>query len=224
MRYYNPEHPKWRYKISRKEWLNKKRERDKCKELFIAGNHYAHRMAERCKDLEELKKLVLKDVKYQNMPGLRTYKDPLPKEDVKAIAEKLAVSAWDWQQKKISDGTARKINFGAMGFPKMRRLDRGAYYEETKKRQQLSARRTHAIRRFKTEENIMYAIFKCTANEIKVTKTQIAKMVGIRREELSKRYDSCFEGKTTLCIHQNTHPKGGFNGLITTGKNMQLKM
>ena len=64
-RYY-PGHPKWKYKMGRKAWLKLKQQRKKCKELFVAGNHYAQRMAERCKTIDELKKLVLKDLQDKN--------------------------------------------------------------------------------------------------------------------------------------------------------------
>ena len=96
MRYYYPDHPEWRYKIGRKEWLKKKQQRNRCKELFVAGNHYAHFRAERCKSLDELQKLVLRDINRKNKPELRNYLYPLPEEDVEKIAAELAESAWAW--------------------------------------------------------------------------------------------------------------------------------
>ena len=70
--------------------------RDKCKELFIAGNHYAHFKAERCKSLDKLKKLVLRRLHRNNKPELRNYEHPLKEEDVEKIAAELAESAWAW--------------------------------------------------------------------------------------------------------------------------------
>ena len=201
---FDSDHPEWRYPIGRKAWLKIKRHRNRCKELFIAGCHYAHWKAEKCKTLDALKELVLTNLLAKNTPRLRNYEYPLAESDVEKIAKDLAESAWNWKNKKISEGTQRKINFGAMRLPKMSDLGPHAYTEETRKRQQLSAIRTHGLRRFKTKEKIMCAIMKCELENIKVTKTLIANRVGIRREELSRRYKDCFEHKSTLCIHQTT--------------------
>jgi hypothetical protein len=202
MRYYNADHPEWRYKIGRKEWLKLKQQRKKCKELFIAGNRYAQIMAERCKTIDELKKLVLKDLQNKNIPQLRNYKKPLEKTVVEEVAKDLAENKWAWQQKKISEGTQKNVNWGSMRLPKISNLSYDDYCEETKKRQQLSAIRTHGLRRFKTKEKIMCEIMKCELENIKVTKNLIANRVGIRREELSRRYKDCFA--STPCVHQTT--------------------
>ena len=106
-RYY-PGHPKWKYKMGRKAWLKLKKQRKRCKELFIAGNHYAHFRAERCKSLDELKKVVLRDLTKKNNPMLRDYEQPLKAEEVETVAADLAESAWAWQQKKISEGKEEK--------------------------------------------------------------------------------------------------------------------
>ena len=86
--------PKWRYPIGRKAWLKIKQHRDRCKELFIAGNHYAHYRAERCLTLERLKVLVHRDLIKKNNSELRYYKYPLNGEEVEQIAAEFAESAW----------------------------------------------------------------------------------------------------------------------------------
>jgi hypothetical protein len=212
MRVINPDHPEWKYKMGKKAWLGIKKRLNDCKGLFLAGCNYAHWKAERCNSLDKLKELVLEDLKSKNRPELLNRKHPLSLMDVEWVAEKLAVSAWDWQQKKISQGTQRKINWGAMEFPRMRGLDWEAYCEETKRRQKLSAIRTHEMRSKKTYDKIMYAIFLCKADNIKITKTLIAQMTGVRREELSRRYSYCFEHKTIPCIHQTTHQEKAEEG------------
>jgi hypothetical protein len=190
---FNPNNLSRKEKKRRKRNLAKQMHFYRCKELFIAANHFAHKMAERGTPLDKLKKVVLTEVQKQNTPRLRNYLYPLHKDDVEKIAEKLAVSAWDWQQKKISEGTQRKINWGAMEFPKMGWRSDVAYCEETKRRQWLSAKRTHEMRSKKTYDKIMYAIFLCKADNIKITKTLIAQITGVRREELSRRYSYCFD-------------------------------
>ena len=115
MRYYNADHPEWRYKIGRKEWLKKKRQRKKCKELFIAGNLYAQRMAERCKTIDELKKLVLKDLHNKNLPQLRNYKKPLEETVVEEVAKDLRRISGPGNRKKLAKAHKKTLTGAQCG-------------------------------------------------------------------------------------------------------------
>ncbi|MDK2594376.1 DNA adenine methylase [Pseudoalteromonas obscura] len=52
---------------------------------------------------------------------------------------------------------------------------------------------THHVRSDKTENKIMSAITTLTNSGEKANKTQVAKLIGVSREHLSRRYSHCFE-------------------------------
>jgi len=179
----NPEAKRY-YKL--KVW------RERREELFALCSPDVHRLAARINDLDELKAIARKVVHRINQERLRI-KMYVPMDAAHEVADKLAEGALAWKNKKIAEGKLKIKNFGAMGFPKIPYTPYFTLvFAETKRRQKESAKRTNALRREKAEKKIFAAIKECEEKNIKITKTLIAKMTGIQREELSRRYKGCF--------------------------------
>jgi hypothetical protein len=118
--------------------------------------------------------------------GFNEFPQPLPYGEIKSTAK--SVGKWVWEKY----------------FPKTKRKKRGAMVETFEKselpldlptKQRLSARRTHKTRRAVTEDRIIQAIGVLTAQNKKVTKAAVGRMVGLSRTQVSMKYQHLFPEK-----------------------------
>ncbi len=110
---------------------------------------------------------------------------PLGANEIKDIAK--SVGKWVWTK---YTGTGSGVKRGAMA-ETFKQSDLPLSLDT---KQRLSARRTAEVKRADTEGKIIQAIGALTASGRKVTKAAVGRIVGLRREEVSKRYSHLFLG------------------------------
>jgi hypothetical protein len=100
---------------------------------------------------------------------------------------------WTWDNRIfLKNHTFKKK--GVMGFdPIPSNMDSSERLAEVKRRERAGAKYTHSKRKQKTEEAIVKAIKQLKAEGKKVTKSAAARLIGISRESISRRYKHLFE-------------------------------
>lgn len=112
-----------------------------------------------------------------------TFPEALPYSEIKATAK--SVGKWVWT-KYYPEG--KRIKRGVMGFD----FKQSNLPLELKKKQRLSARRTHELQRNQTESKIIDAIGQLTARGEKVTKAAVARVSGVGRRTIYNQYTHLF--------------------------------
>ena len=97
--------------------------------------------------------------------------------EIEAVAK--SVAKWTW-----SHYTGSGVDRGAM---ELSNTDL-----PLQNKQRLSARRTHKVRTEGTEKRIRAAISQLTQGKAKVTKTAVAKLTGLSRQQITTRYSHLF--------------------------------
>ena len=111
-----------------------------------------------------------------------SFNPDLPYGEVKSTAK--SVGKWVWTNYFVEP----KIRRGVMAD-----LFSGSQLElDLKARQRLSARRTAEIKRSRSEDRIIQAIGQLTGQGKRVTKAAVGRLIGMSREEVSKRYRHIF--------------------------------
>ena len=114
------------------------------------------------------------------------FPEPLPYSSLKSTSK--SVANWTWKRYH----PARKpINRGAM-FESFNRLSVNL---DVKSKQQMSAQRTHQLRRTAMEEKIIDAIGQLTACNRSVSMRSVAQLVGVSHANISKNYRHLFPEK-----------------------------
>jgi hypothetical protein len=119
----------------------------------------------------------------------RTFSEPLPHSEVRAVVK--SVAKWTWRNYDGTDQTNRgKLGFGETRHtnPELPMLEE----TEIKRRQSLAAELTHKHQKQNTELKIKQAIDRLNASGKKVTKAGVAKMTGLARENISRNYAHLF--------------------------------
>lgn len=115
--------------------------------------------------------------------GFNTYPEPLPYSEVKSTGK--SVGKWVWMEYWPKGKTIRRGTMASSFQQSQLPLDLTT-------KQRLSARRTAEIKRSNTEEKIIDAIGVLTGQGKKVTKTAVAKLVGVSQQNISKHYKHLF--------------------------------
>jgi hypothetical protein len=116
---------------------------------------------------------------------------PLPVSELDYIVERICNWVWD-NRNQIGNYSIKEK--GVMGFePISSDLDISERRAEIKRREQEGAKYTHSKQKRKTEEAIIKAIKQLKTEDKKVTKSAVARLAGISRETISKRYKDFFK-------------------------------
>jgi len=115
--------------------------------------------------------------------GKTSTKGPMRYSEIKATAK--SVSSWTW-----TSYTGRSVNRGVM--------DIGQADIPLVNKQRLSARRTHEVRKEKTQEKILAATRLLHAAKQTINRSSVAKAAGVSRQTVS-RYFSAVEAQIALC-------------------------
>ncbi len=162
--------------------------------IFDNARYYAYLIACESKSYSELEKRVLLYVTNLNEIEVPKYFHcKVPHGELVNIARSISY----WTYKNRSSLRKAMVNVGAMGLPTMkgRYWKPDDYIKVVRKRQQQAAAWTHEARRKKSEEDINNAIRECVLSKKKPTKTEVARMIGMSRVNISKRYSHLFEKK-----------------------------
>ncbi len=130
---------------------------------------------------------------------LNQFGTALPFNEVNATAR--SVARWTW-----ANYTGSTIRRGVMACNQQQALD---------DRQRQGAAYTHQQRTTATEQKITAAIAQLTTDNQRVTKAAVARLTGVSRQQISRRYGHLFgaEKSATHGVHQISAPQGSrFSG------------
>lgn len=145
--------------------------------LFNAIRKQAYQWVHDCVSHDQLSILVLNAARNYNA---ERFSEPLRDAEVQCIARSIA--RWTWKYQGV-------YNLGGTSKRRILELDRSLPLDE---RQRLGVEYVHAKRRSETEARIINAISILLAQGKRATKSGVAKVTGINRVTISRRYSHLF--------------------------------
>jgi hypothetical protein len=123
-------------------------------------------------------------------------KPPLSESEIEYITKRVGGWTWDIRDDFKKRRSKKK---GVMGFePIPENLDVPERKAEIKRRQREGAKFTHSTRKRKTEKAIAKAIEQLKTEGKRVSKSAAARLAGISRENISRRYKHLFDGSKSV--------------------------
>jgi len=153
--------------------------------LFDYGRYYAYKNVSECASYDNLYSIVYEHIdEANNNEIIKYFPCKLNYAEVKSIARSIARWTFDHRH------NFRNINNGAMGFPSLKGTYRqqDEYEAEVKRRRQMSAERTHNIRRKSTRNKVEEAVEQCIKSGIEPTTAVISKISGVSRSTITRSY------------------------------------
>jgi hypothetical protein len=121
---------------------------------------------------------------------------PLPESEVDYIIKRVCEWTWDIRDDFKKRRSKKKEVMGFEPIPE--NLDVIERQTEVKRRQIEGAKFTHSARKQKTEKAIDKAIKQLKLEGKRITKSAVARLAGVRRETISRKYKHLFDGSKSV--------------------------